>query len=169
MTVCLRFCIYDYSMFRGSEPWSLKKGKNTGLGIRSLVFWANCLFFAKNEQMSYLLKIWAICLFAHFWWATWGIRSHRSFLVINLRDSLTSLIFGEQPEVMSESYQENTILVKFFWANCSLFVSKTANEWFAQKKKRFAHLLIYHERPEWIAHVHSFAHLSWATWAISSR
>ena len=34
-----------------------------------------------------------------------------SFLVSNLRDSLTSLI---KKEGMSESYQENTILVKFF-------------------------------------------------------
>ena len=28
-----------------------------------------------------------------FWWTTWAIRSHRSFLVSNLSDSLTLLIF----------------------------------------------------------------------------
>ena len=64
--------------------------------------------------MSDLLKKKAICSFAHFWWATWTIRSWllisserteqiahgRSFLVSNLNDSLTSL---SKKEGMSES------------------------------------------------------------------
>ena len=66
----------------------------------------------------------------------------------------------------------------FFWANHKLFERKRANEWFAQKKQWFAHLLIYLEWPEQIAHSHSFVlsplsdsltvgHLSWAIWAIA--
>ena len=46
-----------------------------------------------------------------------------------------------------------------FWANCSFFVSQRVNERFAQKKEWFAHLLIYHEGPERIAHrPKGFAH-----------
>ena len=37
-------------------------------------------------------------MFTHFWWATCAICSHRSFLVSNLSDLLTSLIFGKRPE-----------------------------------------------------------------------
>ena len=37
-----------------------------------------------------------------------------------------------------------------------LFVSKRANEGFAKKNERFAHSLIYHKRPERIAHGCSF-------------
>ena len=79
-----------------------------GLGIRSMVFWANRSFFAKkwaNEQFaektsnllihSFLvsnLSDWLMV--AHFWWATWAIRSqsspkkrewaNRSFFLTNL-------------------------------------------------------------------------------------
>ena len=63
--------------------------ENQGLEILSSVFWANCLIFAKkwanNEQMSDLLKKTSDLLIC-------------SFLVSDLSDSLTSLIFGEQPE-----------------------------------------------------------------------
>ena len=68
-------------------------------------------FLPKNEQMSDLLKKRAICSFAHFWWETWAIRSRSlisskrperiahgsSFLVRDLSDLLTLLIFGERP------------------------------------------------------------------------
>ena len=62
-----------------------------------------------------------------------------------------------------------------------VFVSKRASEQFVQEKKEwFAHSLIYHERPEQIAHSHSFvmsdrndslsvAHLSWAIWGNHSQ
>ena len=56
-----------------------------GLGIRSSVFWANRLFLRKNERMSNLLKKTSDSLI-------------HSFLVSNLSDLLTSLIFGERPE-----------------------------------------------------------------------
>ena len=35
-----------------------------------------------------------------------------------------------------------------FWANCSFFAKKWANEWFAQSNERFAHSLIFGEGPE---------------------
>ena len=99
-----------------------------GLGIRSSVFWANCLFFAKkwanerfaqkNEWLAHSLifgeqpeRFTHGCSFlvsnlskslmvAHFWWATCVIRSHHSFLVSILINSLTSLTKNEG---MSES------------------------------------------------------------------
>ena len=40
--------------------------------------------------------------------------------------------------------------------NRSFFAKKWANERFAQKKERFAHLLIFGERPEQFAHGRSF-------------
>ena len=81
-----------------------------GLGIRWSVFWANRSFLRKNERMSDSLKKTSdllICSFlvsdlseslmvTHFWWATWAIRSHRSFLVSDLSNSLTSLIKKER-------------------------------------------------------------------------
>ena len=90
-----------------------------GLGICSLVSqanrsffpqkWANERFAQKTERFTHSLifgerpKQFALdCSFplsnlsellmvAHFWWATWAIRSHYSFLVSDLSHSLTSL------------------------------------------------------------------------------
>ena len=53
-----------------------------------------------------------------------------------------------------------------FWANCSFFAKKWANELFAQKNERFAHWLIFGEWPELFAYI---AHFWWATWAICSH
>ena len=51
----------------------------SGLGIRSSVFWANRSFFCeKNNEWEIRSKKRAICSFAHFWCATWVIRSHLS-------------------------------------------------------------------------------------------
>ena len=100
----------------------------TELGLRSSVFWANRSFFAqkwanewfaqKNERFTHSLifgerpeRFAHNCSFplsdlseslmvAHFWWATWAIRSHCSFLVSDLSDSLTSLTKKEE---MSDS------------------------------------------------------------------
>ena len=55
---------------------------NPGLGICSTVFWANRTFFAKKmSEWAIRSKKRVIRSFNHFWWATWAIRSHRSFLV----------------------------------------------------------------------------------------
>ena len=43
-----------------------------------------------------------------------------------------------------------------FWANCSFFAKKWANERFAHKNEQFAYSLIFGELPEWIAHGRSF-------------
>ena len=67
-----------------------------GLEIRSSVFRANCLFLAKKmSEWAIRSKKRAIHSFAHFWWAKWAIRS---FLVSEMSDLLTSLIFGEPNE-----------------------------------------------------------------------
>ena len=99
-------------------------GKITGLGIRSFDFRANPPFFVqkwvyerfaqKNERftqslifgeqpeqfahdrsfpLSYLSKS---LMVAHFWWVTWGIRSHRSFHLSKMSDSLTLLTKKEE-------------------------------------------------------------------------
>ena len=43
-----------------------------------------------------------------------------------------------------------------FWANCSFFAKKWANEQFAQKNEQFAHSLHFGERPERFTHGRSF-------------
>ena len=111
---------------KNCQFWLLVQVSRTGLGIRSSVFWANHLFMQKNERFAQINKRFAHSLIfgeqperfthgrsllvsvlsqslmvAHFWWATWVIRWHRSFLVSNLRDSLTSL---NKKEGMSKSF-----------------------------------------------------------------
>ena len=151
-------------------------------------------------------KRWTIHSFALLGWATWAIRAWslifgegpeqiahgHSFLVSKLSNLLTLLFFGDYLSNLltsliikrewvnrsvffkhTKNIQKNTIVVKFFWANCSFFVINRANE-------RFAHFLIYHERPEQITHGRSFvmsdlsdlltvAPLSWAIWANHSQ
>ena len=111
-----------------------------------------------------------------------GIRSSVLQKTSDLSASLALLIKNEG---MSESlifFKNFQKLLKnqSFWANRSFFVSERANERFAQKNEWFTHSLIYHERPEGIAHGHIFdmsnlsdsltvAHLSWSIWANRSR
>ena len=126
----------------------------------------------------------AICSFAHFLGATWANRAWSLIFVerperfadianylwaTDLTDWLTSLIKKEGISKslaflnLQKTYKKhikNMILVIFFWANRLFFVSKRANEWFAQKNERFAHLIIYHEQPERIAHSCSWSDLS---------
>ena len=52
------------------------------------------LFFKKMSEWV-IHKKRAIHSFAHFWWVTWAICSHRSFLVSNLSDLRTTLIKKE--------------------------------------------------------------------------
>ena len=102
--------------------WNKKQtmpSRQQGWEFRSTVFWANRSSFAKNwvnEQFAQKNEQFAQKneQFAHFWWATWAIRSWslifgeqhdriahgRSFLVSGLSDSLTSLTKNEG---MSES------------------------------------------------------------------
>ena len=62
-------------------------------------WWANdslvCSFLVSDflTIAHFLWAMWAneSLMVAHFWWATWAIRSYRSLLVSDLRDSLTSL------------------------------------------------------------------------------
>ena len=86
--------------------------KLAGLGILSSVFRAKSSFLPKMSEWAIRSKKRGIHTFTHFWWASWAIRSQslisserceqiahgRSFLVSNLSDSLTSLIWFEQNE-----------------------------------------------------------------------
>ena len=111
----------------------------SGLGICSSVFWRIARFLWKNERMSDSLKKLAIRSNTHFWWATWVILLHRLFLVSDLSDSLTSLI---KIEGMSESL--------------GIFLS-------VQKRTKNTIFIKFFRANR------SFAHLSWATWAICSQ
>ena len=62
-----------------------------------------------------------------------------------------------------KNVQKNTILFKFFERNARFLWAK---EPMSERNKRFAHLPLYHERPERMADVSAL--LSWATWAIRS-
>ena len=125
-----------------------------GLGICSSVFWANRSFFCeKMSQWAISSKKQAIHSFTHFWWATWEIPSHCSFLVSNLSNLLTSLI---KKEGTSES------LVFFFKR------SKMYKKYFFSQKNLSESLirsLIMSDLSDSL----TVAHLSWATWAIRSR
>ena len=61
-------------------------------------WWATCSICSRSLISSERPE--QIAQVAHFWWATWAIRSHCSFLVSNLSDLLTSLTKNEG---MSES------------------------------------------------------------------
>ena len=55
--------------------------------------WAIC---SKNDRFTHLIILVSNSLMvSHFWWSTWAIRSHHSFLVSNLSDLLTLLIKKE--------------------------------------------------------------------------
>ena len=89
-----------------------------------------CKKWANNEQKSDSLKKQAIRSFAHFWWVSWAICSHRSFLVSDLRDLLTSLkkwakrlVFFLNLQKNVQKSTKNMISVKcferitrFYWA-----------------------------------------------------
>ena len=171
--------------------------KNSGLGIRSLVFWANHSFFVKNEQMSNSLKkmsnshilvseperiaqghsflvsnLIKLLTVAHFWWATWAIRSQSLFCHEHLSDLLTSLL---KKEGMSESLIFSKLIknVQKIQFNSNLFERITRfdeqkSKWAICLKKKWFALFLWatwangswsifcHEWPEWFAHGRSF-------------
>ena len=107
-----------------------------------------------------------------FWWA---IRSHRSFLVSDLSDSLTSLFKKEGMREFSKNLQKTLKDVKKY----DLWAKEQMSD-LLQKNEQFARSLFYHERPECIAHGCYFvmsdlsnlltvACLSWANWANRSQ
>ena len=127
---------------------------------------------------------------AHFCWATWAIRSHRSFLVSNQSDSLSLLIKKREWENWSFLYKKNLqkFTKKYHFSQICLSESlvfcegksERVNKRFTQKNEWYAHLLIYDEQPVKIVHSRSFvmsnlsnsltvALLTWATWAICSQ
>ena len=113
----------------------------------------------KYWQMSDLLKKRVICSFAHFWWETWAIHSHRS---LKKRDWANRSFFYKTYKKCTRNVPKNTILVKFFWSNCSFFVSERANERFAKKKLIHSFIVIN------LSESLTVALLSWTTWAIPS-
>ena len=97
--------------------------------------WANERFAQKNEWFTQLLifgdrperfdhyrsfplsDLSLSLMVTHFWWATWAIRSHRSFDLSEMSDSLTSL-------TKKEEMSENKWFAHFF-NNFFFFVYKT--------------------------------------------
>ena len=131
------------------------------------------VFCEKISEWVILSKKWAICSCAYFWW---GTRANRS----------QCLSFGEQPErgneqiahclkKLTKKCTKDTILFKFFKANCWFFVSERANE----RKKTLIRSFITSDLSKLLT-VNLFVMrdlsnsltvplLSWATWAISSQ
>ena len=133
--------------------------------------WPNCswslIFGERPEWFAHI---------AHFWWVTWAIHSNRS---LKKREWAN---FSSKK--CTKNVPKNTILVNFFWANHSFFVSKqeicsiTHLSWVTWANH--SRLLICHDRPERFAHGDSFdmshlsdsltvAHLSWVIRANRSQ
>ena len=117
----------------------------------------NSLIGFPSESLVFcpIMSEWAICSkklvihsFAHFWWATWAICSRslisserperiahgRSFLVSDLSDWLTSLIFGEQHERFAHNAQRKWAIV----SESLTLLTKKEEKW--EKNEQFAHL-----------------------------
>ena len=142
------------------------KNTNTGLGIRSSIFWGNRLFFAKKwANELFAQKNERFAHFAHFWWATWAICSHCSLKKRNERIArffLNNIQKTNQKNDFSQIFLANRSFAYLSWATwamCSL-------------------PLFLHERPEQFTHSRSFvlsnlresltvAHLIWGNeqWA----
>ena len=115
-------------------------------------FLSKSLFFCKKmSEWAICSKKRVICSCAHFWWATWAIRSHCS---PKKRE------WGNRSFFKLKTYKKISFI--FFCQKC------------------LSELLIYHERPKGFAHGCSFvmsdlrdsltvAHLSWAIWANHSQ
>ena len=124
-----------------------------------------------NFSWSHIFGEWSepFAHITHFWWETWAKGSYRLFqkrewangcFFLTYKKLNKKYDFSEQ--VLSESL---------------IFVSKRANEQFAQK---ISNLLIFHERPDRISHSRSFvmcdlsesltvADLSWVIWVNRSQ
>ena len=88
------FEILDYFSAYSRSPRT--RAGNSLIGFLS----GSLVFCPKMSEWAIRSKKCAIHSFANFWWATWAIRSHCSFLVSDLSDSLTLLI---KREGMNES------------------------------------------------------------------
>ena len=110
------------------------------------------VFCPKMSEWAICSKKWATHSFAHFWLATWGICSRLlisserceriangcSFLVSDLSDPLTSLIFGEQPERFAHISQRKWEIVR---ESLTLLTSVTKKEEMSENEL-FANFLI---------------------------
>ena len=108
----------NYFILNADKYMYITRAENSLIGFlsESHVFakkWANKRFDQKHEQFAHSLifgerpeRFAHGCSFlvsnlseslmtAHFWWATWAIGSHPSFLVMDLSDSLTLLTKNE--------------------------------------------------------------------------
>ena len=127
---------------------------DTWLGTRSLVFWANRSFFAKewaNERFAQKNELWLI----------------HSFLVSDLSDHHSL----KKREWANRSFFKNKKTYKIYDFSQILSWATWLNPLW---------LLIFHDRPERFAHSRSFdmsylsdsltvAHLSWAIWVNCSQ
>ena len=118
-----------------------------------------------NSLISFLCESLVFCEKISIWANRSKKLAIRSFLVSNLSDSPTLLIFGEQPKQFAHithfwwaTWAILVFLAKHFWANGS-FAHLSWATWVNRSR-----LLICLERSEQIAYSLS-AHLIWAKWA----
>ena len=139
----------------------------SGLGIRSLVFWANrskktsnlliCSFLVSNlRDLLMVTHFWWATWANHSWslifakWATWAIRSHCSFLVSNLSGITHYKRGNEQIARVFFTYKKRTKKYDFSQS----FLSE---------------LLIHSFFMSDLSKLLMVAHFWWATWAIRSH
>ena len=82
----IRFLSESLIFCEKMSKWAIHSKKRV---IRSFAHFWWATWAINSFLMSDLSKL---LMVAHFWWATWVIHSHPSFLVCDLRDSLTLLI-----------------------------------------------------------------------------
>ena len=149
------------------------------------------VFYPKMSRWAIRSKNWAIPSFAHFWWAKWAFRSHCSFDLSEMSNSLTSLTKKEKMsknERFAHFFKKifKKTLIKTWWNKILDFFSQIClsksliRSFPLSKMSNSLTSLISSERPEQIAHGCSFlvsdlsdslrvAHLSWVICANRSQ
>ena len=104
-------CELLWTRINSCELWQTGLKWDNRAGNSLIWFPSKSLIFCpKMSEWAIRSKKLAIHSFAHFWWAKWAIRSHRSFDLSKMSNSLTSLTKKEKWVKMSDS-----LIFKFFF------------------------------------------------------
>ena len=98
---------------------------------------------------------------AHFLWATWAIRSHRSFLLSDLSNSLTLLTKRKGNKLFAHFFNN------FYFKSYIKHIKNKILDFLSQNL--LSESLICSFPLSDLRESLTVAHLSWATWAIHSR
>ena len=106
------------SVFRGNRLFFPQKWANERFAQKTERI-AHSLIFGERERFAHdhsfpLSDLSKSLMVAHFWWATCAIRSHRSFLVSDLSDSLTLLTKKRGNERIAHKKKNYTRVLKTY-------------------------------------------------------